>query len=104
MKQQADALRIQSETLGMSVGKAAEYTAVQTRLADALRAKQTLTETDISAIKRQAAALGEAAQAAERARIGDQIKFGGRNFTSQPRGRHDRAAAQGFISGRRHRL
>ncbi|NOJ41374.1 hypothetical protein [Bradyrhizobium australiense] len=74
MKQQADATRIQSEAIGLSVGAATAYIAAQTRIADALRAKQPLTEKDIAQIKVEAAALGEATQAAERARINDQIR------------------------------
>nr|WP_249804643.1 phage tail length tape measure family protein [Bradyrhizobium sp. 23] len=76
MKAQADATRIQAESLGMSAGAAAEYTATQTRLAEALRNKQVLTSQDVAAIKAQAAALGQAAQAAELARIHSDIKFG----------------------------
>ncbi|WP_410712067.1 phage tail tape measure protein [Bradyrhizobium sp. BEA-2-5] len=76
MKQQADATRIQAETLGMSAGAAAEFTAVQTRLAEALRNKQALTDQDIAQIRAQAAALGQAAQAAEQARVRQDIRFG----------------------------
>ncbi|WP_441227893.1 phage tail length tape measure family protein [Tardiphaga sp. 20_F10_N6_6] len=78
LKQQTDATRIQTETIGMSVGAAAEFTAVQTRLAEALRNKQSLTAQDIEQIRAQAAALGDATMAAERKRIADQVSFGGR--------------------------
>lgn len=84
MKQQSDATRIQAETLGMSVGAAAEYTAVQTRLADALRNKQVLTAQDIAQIKAQAAALGQVTLAAERARLNDQIRFGANTALLSP--------------------
>lgn len=76
MKQQGDATRIQAETLGMSAGAAAEYTAVQTRLAQTLRDKQVLTATDIEQIKQQAAALGKVTQAAALAQVRQDIKFG----------------------------
>ncbi|EKS28237.1 phage tail length tape measure family protein [Afipia felis] len=76
MRQQADQLRIQSETLGMSAGQAAAYTAVQNRLAEAVRNHQTLTESDVVQIRAQAAALGIATEAAERARVLDQIRSG----------------------------
>lgn len=84
MKQQADAARIQSETLGMSVGKAAEYTAVQNRLAEAIRNKQPLSAADIAQIKAEAAALGEATQAAEKRRIADQVRFGAQTSLLSP--------------------
>ncbi|NEV75656.1 hypothetical protein DYI24_01170, partial [Rhodopseudomonas sp. BR0C11] len=84
MKQQADATRIQAETLGMSAGKAAEYSAIQTRLAEAMRNRQVLTEQDIEQIKRQAAALGEVVQAAERARILQDIRFGAQTALLSP--------------------
>jgi hypothetical protein len=76
MKQQADTTRIQAETLGMSVGKAAEYTAVQTRLADALRNKQVLTAKDIEQIKAQAKVLGNVTQASALAAANENIRFG----------------------------
>ncbi|WP_430641887.1 phage tail tape measure protein [Bradyrhizobium nanningense] len=76
MKQQADTTRIQAETLGMSAGAAAEYTAVQTRLAGALRNKQGLTAQDIAAIKAQAAALGQVTLAAAIAAVNDNVGFG----------------------------
>lgn len=84
MKQQADATRIQAETLGMSAGKAAEYSAIQTRLAEAMRNRQVLTEQDIEQIKRQAAALGEVVQAAERARVLQDIRFGAQTALLSP--------------------
>lgn len=76
MKQQGDATRIQSEALGMSVGAAAEFTAVQSRLAQALRDKQPLTAKDIADIKAQAAALGEVVQAAALAHVRQDIRYG----------------------------
>lgn len=84
MKQQGDATRIQAETLGMSVGAAAEYTAVQSRLAQALRDKQPLTTQDIAQIRAQAAALGQLTQAAALAQIRNDIKFGANTALLSP--------------------
>lgn len=76
MKQQGDATRIQAETLGMSAGAAAEYTAIQSRLAQAIRDRQPLFAKDIEQIKAQAKVLGEVTQAATLASIRENIRFG----------------------------
>lgn len=65
MKSSADAARVEAETIGMSVGKAQEYIAVQTALNEAKRNGKVLTEGNIESIRREAASLGEAAQHAD---------------------------------------
>lgn len=76
MKQQADAYRVEASTIGLSVGQATAYAAAQNALNDARRNGRALTEENIAAINKEAAALGAAAQAAANAQIAQQIAFG----------------------------
>ncbi len=70
MQSAADGHRIEAETLGMSVGQATTYTAIQERLNEARRNGRMLTDENIAAITREANALGQAAQNAETMRFG----------------------------------
>jgi hypothetical protein len=65
MKQSADAARVEDETVGMSVGAAAEYVAVQNKLNEARRNGVVISPEHVESIRREAAALGEAAQHAD---------------------------------------
>lgn len=65
MRQSADAARVEAETIGMSVGKAQEYVAVQNALNEARRNGKVLTEGNVESIRNEARALGEAAQHAD---------------------------------------
>lgn len=65
MKSSADAARVETDTVGMSVGAAAEYVAVQTKLNEARRNGVVISPEHVDAIRREAAALGEAAQHAD---------------------------------------
>ncbi len=71
-----DAQNVEAETIGMSAGAAAEYTAVQNRLNEAKRNGQVLIESEIAAIRANAAALGEAAQRTDNLRAGYTIFSG----------------------------
>lgn len=68
IKTSIDAARIEAEVVGMSVGKTAEYTAAQEALNEARRNGRVLEPSHIEDIRRNAAALGEAAQAASNLR------------------------------------
>ena len=65
IRAQTDAARIETATIGMSSGAAAEYTAVQNRLNEARRNGQVLRPEEIARIKEEAAALGQAAGQAD---------------------------------------
>lgn len=65
IKAQADAYRLESETIGMTTGQAASYRAVQEQINAARRNGVTLTQDNIAAIQREADAMGQAAQRAE---------------------------------------
>lgn len=69
LRASADAYKVEADTVGMSVGKVAEYTTVQNTLNEARRNGKVLTEDQIDSIKREAAALGEAAQRADEVRF-----------------------------------
>lgn len=60
-----DAMRIESATIGMSVGDATAYAAAQNAINEARRAGRELTPENIAQIKREAAVLGEAAAQAD---------------------------------------
>lgn len=75
VKAQIDSTKVQVATLGMSVGRTAEYTAVQTKLNEAIRAGAPLNAADEAALRKKAAVLGEVAQAAERMKIASEIRF-----------------------------
>ncbi|MDQ2083083.1 hypothetical protein RA307_23095, partial [Xanthobacteraceae bacterium Astr-EGSB] len=62
IKASADAQRLEADAIGMSVGQSTAYLAVQNAILDARRRGQTLTQDNIAAIEREAAALGAAAQ------------------------------------------
>ncbi|MDQ2084506.1 phage tail length tape measure family protein, partial [Xanthobacteraceae bacterium Astr-EGSB] len=62
IKASADAQRLEADAIGMSVGQSTAYLAVQNAILDAKRRGQTLTQDNIAAIEREAAALGAAAQ------------------------------------------
>ncbi len=76
IKAQADATKIQTATIGMSAGAAAEYVARMTALTDAVRNHKELTDQDKAAIEAQAKALGAAAQANALKQIQNDIRFG----------------------------
>lgn len=61
---QTDAMRIHTATVGMSAGAAAEYVAVQTKLAEARRNGAPLDAASEEALRKEAAALGAVTQAA----------------------------------------
>ncbi|HWV44133.1 hypothetical protein [Pseudorhodoplanes sp.] len=65
IKAQADAYRIEAETIGMSTGQAVAYRAEQERINEAKRNGVPLTHENIEAIRREAEAMGQAAQRAE---------------------------------------
>ncbi len=76
IKAQADATTIQTATIGMSAGAAAEYTARMTALTDAIRNHKELTDQDKAAIDAQAKALGAAAQANALKQVQNDVRFG----------------------------
>lgn len=61
---QIDALGVQQKTMGMSVGAAAEYTAVQTKLNEGIRNGNPLSAQQEAALRKVAAALRDKTQAA----------------------------------------
>lgn len=65
IKASTDAQRIESETVGMSIGNAKAYAAAQNAINDAKRAGRPLSQDNIAAIQREATALGDAAQRAD---------------------------------------
>lgn len=70
MKAQTDAYNVEAAAIGMSVGAAAEYTAVYTKLNEAKRLGIELSPQEIESIKSSASAMGEAAQRADNLRFG----------------------------------
>lgn len=76
MKAQVDANNVQAATIDMTVGKAAAFTAEMNRLNEATRNHQVLTQADKGAIHAQALELGKSADAAARAAVNSDIKFG----------------------------
>lgn len=76
IKSQADAYRTEAQTAGMSLGQATAYTAAQNALNEARRSGRALTQDNIASINAEAKALGDAADAAARARVNSDIKFG----------------------------
>ena len=76
VKSQIDATRIQAATIGMSAGAAAEYTAVQTKLNEAIRKGAPLSAADEAALRSNAAGLRDAAQAAALLNIQYDIRRG----------------------------
>ncbi|MEH2476250.1 hypothetical protein V1281_002581 [Nitrobacteraceae bacterium AZCC 2161] len=71
---QIDAVKVQSATIGMSAGAAAEYTAIQTKMNEAIRAGSPLNVQQEAELRKSAAALREETQAAAKRQINDQIK------------------------------
>lgn len=65
IKSSIDSYNIESATIGMSAGAAAQYAAAQNAINDAKRAGRALTQDNIASINAQAAALGEAAAKAD---------------------------------------
>ena len=65
IKASADAHRVEAETIGMTVGEAAAYSAAQTVVNEKRRLGIELSGSAVDAIKREADALGQAAQAAD---------------------------------------
>ncbi|WP_456861250.1 phage tail length tape measure family protein [Bradyrhizobium sp. USDA 4503] len=84
IKAQADAFGIQTATIGMSAGAAAEYVARMTALTDAVRNHKELTDQDKAAIDAQAKALGAAAQANALKQIQNDIRFGSQTSLLSP--------------------
>jgi hypothetical protein len=68
IKEQTLAFRIEAQTVNMLTGPAAEYRAVQEAIGRAKLKNIELSQSQIEAIKKEAAAMGEAARAAERMR------------------------------------
>ncbi|MFT4117461.1 hypothetical protein [Bradyrhizobium sp.] len=62
VNQQIDALRVQNATLGMSVGQATAYTAVETKRLEALRNGAPLDEQQLAALRAKAQELGRLTQ------------------------------------------
>jgi lambda family phage tail tape measure protein len=65
IKASIDSYNIETATIGMSAGAAAQYAAAQNAINDAKRRGQVLSATDVAQIKAQAAALGDAAAKAD---------------------------------------
>ena len=59
---QTDALKVESQTFGMTAGQAAEFSAVQTKINEAQRTGNPLTAQQIAYLHQEASALGDAAQ------------------------------------------
>jgi hypothetical protein len=78
LKAQTDEITTQSAALrkGLSAGESASFVAFWTRLNQATRDHQILTESDVAAIKKQADALGAATDDAARLAVALQIKSG----------------------------
>lgn len=64
MKAQTDGYNVEAATIGMTVGAAAEYVAVQSKLNEARRLGIELSPAEIESIRASAAVLGQAAQRA----------------------------------------
>ncbi|MEH2667955.1 hypothetical protein DXU07_00495 [Bradyrhizobium elkanii] len=84
IKAQADATAIQTATIGMSAGAAAEYVARMTALTDAVRNHKQMTDQDKAAIDAQAKALGAAAQANAIRQVQNDIRFGSQTSLLSP--------------------
>jgi hypothetical protein len=89
IKAQADAEKINSETIGMSLGQAAQYTAVQNALNEAKRNGRELSQDNIAAINKEAAALGDAVKRT------DNLRFAYDNLVQGPLETFTGAIAQG---------
>lgn len=74
MRQQADSLTIEAQSIGMATGAAAGFKALQERLLDDRRKGNIASEATKNAWREEAAAIGTAADAGERARIALDIK------------------------------
>jgi hypothetical protein len=84
IKAQIDATNVQAASMNMTAGAAAEFTARQTLLNEAVRNHKRLTAEDVAEIDRQAAALGKSVDNAERMKVASQISFQRRTqFLSQ---------------------
>lgn len=77
IRQQADAARIEGDTVSMGVGKAAAYRAEQERLADFRLRGIKLTQDQTNAIRAEADALGLATQRAAERRMSSDVAFFG---------------------------
>lgn len=84
MQQQAGQYRIEAETVGMSTGAATAYRAEQEKLLEFRLRGITLTEAQSEAVRKEAKALGEAADAAARRRINEDIRFGRQTALMSP--------------------
>lgn len=80
MQQQADAARVQAATINMSAGASTAYTLEQTRLNQALRDGQPLTDADREAIHKWAQEAGGAAQSGEALKVALQFKREGQEM------------------------
>jgi hypothetical protein len=84
IKQQTASLTIEAQTYGMSAGAAAAYRAEQEALAKEKIKGIGLGAKQVATIRAEAGAFGDAAQAAEKARVAYQIDFGRKTaFLSQ---------------------
>ena len=70
IKASIDSTRIEGDTIGMTAGQAAAYTAAQNALNDARRRGQVLGPSEIAYIRQTADALGEAAKRTDELRFG----------------------------------
>jgi len=83
IRSQADAYNVEAGAIGMSAGKAAEYTALLNALNDAKRNGRLVTDEQVAALQREAGALGEAAQRADLLRTGyETVRGAFQTFTS----------------------
>ncbi|MCK1402022.1 hypothetical protein IVB45_17535 [Bradyrhizobium sp. 4] len=72
---QIDALRVQQATLGMSVGQAAAYNAVETKRLEAIRNGAPLDEQQLAALREKAQVLGQLTQKSAQDAAQNQAKF-----------------------------
>lgn len=75
VNQQIDALRVQTATMGMSVGQATAYTAVETKRLEAIRSGAPLDQQQLAALREKAQVLGELTQKAAQDAAQNQANF-----------------------------
>ncbi|MBY9039472.1 hypothetical protein K7461_29280, partial [Pseudomonas fluorescens] len=86
IKASTDAYTVEAQTIGMTTGQAVAFAAVQTKINEARRNGQELTQDNIAAITREAQTLGRAAQSAETLRFSyDTLTSVGQNFSQNLR-------------------
>lgn len=75
INQQIDALRVQTATMGMSVGEATAYTAVETKRLEAIRNGAPLDEQQLAALRAKAEVLGQLTQKSAQDAAQNQANF-----------------------------